>query len=57
MFTRLINWLTSRKVVIALLWVLHAVVVVCLTLSLYAINRRYHLETELLSPVPWLHDY
>ncbi len=56
MFTRLINWLTSRKVVIALLWVLH-VVVVCLTLSLYAINRRYHLETELLSPFPWLHDY
>lgn len=57
MFTRLINWLTSRKVVIVLLWLLHILLVVCLTLGLYAINRRYHLETELLSPVPWLHDY
>jgi hypothetical protein len=57
MFTRLFNWLTSRKVVIVLLWVLHALVVILLVLALYAINRRYHLETELLSPFPWLHDY
>lgn len=57
MFTRFFNWLTSRKVIIVLLWILHVFVVVLLTLGLYAINRRYHLETELLSPFPWLHDY
>ena len=57
MFTRLFNWFTSRKVVIVLLWILHALIVVLLVLALYAINRRYHLETELLSPFPFLHDY
>ena len=48
MFTRFFNWLTSRKVVFVLLWILHVVIVVCLTIALYAINRRYHLETDLL---------
>ena len=57
MLTRSFNWLTSRKVVFVLLWVLHVVIVVCLTLALYALNRRYHLETDLLSPFPVLHEY
>ncbi len=57
MFTRFFNWLTSRKVVLALLWVLHVVVVVFIVIGLYKLNQRYHLETELLSPFPWLHFY
>jgi hypothetical protein len=57
MFTRFFNWLTSRKVIIVLLWILHALIVVLLVLALYGINRRYHLETDLLSPFPELHAY
>src|SRR3954470_17804327 len=57
MLTRFFNWLTSRKVVIVLLWILHALIVVLLTLALYGINRRSHLETDLLSPFPELHAY
>lgn len=57
MLTRIFNWLTSRKVLIVLLWILHALIVVLLVLALYAVNRRAHLETDLLSPLPELHAY
>jgi hypothetical protein len=57
MLTRFFNWLTSRKVVIVLLWILHVLIVLLIVLALYGINRRYHLETDLLSPLPELHAY
>ncbi len=57
MFTRFFDWLTSRKVLRVVVWTLHVVVVILIVLGLYAINRRYHLETELLSPLPGLYPY
>jgi len=57
MFTRFWNWLTSRRVLLAIVWIFHILLVICITLGLYSINQRYHLETELLSPFPWLHHY
>lgn len=57
MFTRFYRWLVSRPVLRVVVWALHALVVVLIVLALYAINRRYHLETELLSPLPGLYPY
>ncbi|MBP3957279.1 hypothetical protein J8F10_18700 [Gemmata sp. G18] len=57
MFTRFFTWLTSRKVLRVIVWTLHVLIVILVTLGLYAINQRYHLETELLSPFPGLYAY
>lgn len=57
MFTRFFDWITSRKVLRVVVWTLHILVVILVTLGLYAINWRYHLETELLSPLPELYPY
>jgi hypothetical protein len=57
MLTRFFKWLTSPRVVRVLLWVLHVVVVVLVVLGLWYVNRRYRVETELLSPFPGLHSF
>ena len=57
MFTRFFDWITSRKVLRVVVWTLHILVVILVTLGLYAINWCYHLETELLSPLPELYPY
>ncbi|MCI0701254.1 MAG: hypothetical protein L0241_09270, partial [Planctomycetia bacterium] len=57
MLTRFWNWITSREVLLVVVWILHILLVICITLGLYTINQRYHLETELLSPFPRLHHY
>ncbi|VTR99431.1 Uncharacterized protein OS=Blastopirellula marina DSM 3645 GN=DSM3645_11297 PE=4 SV=1: ImcF-related_N [Gemmata massiliana] len=57
MFTDFFTWLTSRKVLRVIVWTLHILIVILVTLGLYAINQRYHLETELLSPFPGLYAY
>ena len=57
MFTRLYDWLTSRKVLRVVVWTLHVLVVILITIALYAVNDHYHLETELLSPLPGLRKY
>src|SRR5580692_8423076 len=57
MFTRIWKTLTSRNLWWVVLWILHIVLVIAIVFGLYAINYRYHLETELLSPFPRLHQY
>jgi hypothetical protein len=57
MLTRLFHWATSWQVIRVVLWILHALLVVAIVLGLYAINQRYRLETDLLSPFPRLHPY
>lgn len=57
MFTRIWNALKSRKLMWVVLWVLHFVLLIAIVIGLYVINRHYHLETELLSPFPRLHQY
>ena len=57
MIRRLFYWLASRKMRRAYLWVLHAVVVVAVVVGLWYVNRRFRLETDLLSPFPQLHPY
>jgi hypothetical protein len=57
MFTRFWHFLTSRTFWWIVLWTLHVLLVVGLVLGLYAINRHYHLETDLLSPFPQVHPY
>ncbi len=57
MFTRIRNFLTSRGLWWVILWILHVLLVVAIVFGLYAINRQYHIESELLSPFPRLHPY
>ncbi|MDB5307490.1 MAG: hypothetical protein JWO38_1692, partial [Gemmataceae bacterium] len=52
-FRRLISGPVGR----VLLWTLHIALVVGIVLGLWAINQRYQLEIDLLSPFPWLHPY
>ena len=47
MFRRIWNFLTGRALWWVILWVVHGVLVVGITLGLYAVNRNYHLETDL----------
>lgn len=57
MLGRFYRWVTSRKVVRVLLWVLHVVLVAAVAVGLWYVNDRYRLETNLLSPFPRLHPY
>jgi hypothetical protein len=57
MFTEFWHFLWSRTLWWIILWILHVLLVIGLVLGLYAINRHYHLETDLLSPLPQLHPY
>jgi len=57
MFTLIWKTLASRNLWWVVLWILHIVLVIAIVFGLYAINYRYHLETELLSPFPRLHQY
>jgi hypothetical protein len=57
MFTAIWHFLISRALWWVILWTLHVLLVVGIVLGLFDINRRYHLESELLSPFPHLHPY
>lgn len=57
MFTAIWNFLTGRTLWWAILWIVHVLLVIGITVGLYAINQHYHLETDLLSPFPQLHPY
>jgi hypothetical protein len=57
MFRRIWNFLTGRALWWVILWILHVLLVVGLVVGLYAVNRHYHIETDLLSPFPQLHPY
>lgn len=57
MFRRIWNFLTSRTFWWVIIWIVHVLLVVGLVIGLYAVNRHYHVETELLSPFPRLHPY
>ncbi len=56
-FTTVWNFLTGRTLWLVILWTLHVLLVIGLIIGLYAINRNYHIETDLLSPFPQLHPY
>ena len=57
MFKSIWHFLTSSGLWWVILWILHIVLVFAILLGLYAINRHYHLESDLLSPFPRLHRY
>ncbi len=57
MFRRFLRWLVSRKVLRFTVWVLIVVLLVLFILGLWAVNYRYRLETELLSPFPGAHPF
>jgi hypothetical protein len=57
MFATFWKFLTSRKLLMWILAILHVLLVVGIAIGLYEVNRRYHLESELLSPFPRLHPY
>lgn len=57
LFTRFFNWLTSRAVVRFVLFLLVTALLVLLLLTLWYVNYRYRLETDLLSPFPEAHPF
>lgn len=57
MFKSIWHFLASSSLWWVVLWILHIVLIVAIVLGLYAVNRHYHLESDLLSPFPKLHQY
>lgn len=57
LFTRFFRWLTSRAVVRFIVLLLAASLFVLLLLTLWYVNYRYRLETDLLSPFPEAHPF
>jgi hypothetical protein len=57
MFTHIWHFLSHRYLWWVILWILHVVLAIAIVFGLYFLNRHYHLESELLSPFPRLHQY